>query len=166
MNKPTLTQAINAAIEYALKQIHVCLPGRIEEYDFTEQKASVTPLLSIAYDDGTTVDMPIVQNVPVVFPAGGGASITFPLRQGDGVLLVFSERSIDQWLSLGGVVVPDDPRTFDLSDAIAIPGLNPFRGNGLAQDNDSVYITYNDATIKIGDDGTVDINDGNLTVET
>jgi len=165
MNKPTLTQGVKAAIDYALRSIHTCLPGRIEEYDHEEQMASVTPLLSIGYEDGTSLDLPIVQNVPVVFPSGGGASITFPLEQGDGVLLVFSERSIDQWLARGGVVVPDDPRIFDLSDAIAIPGLNPFKGNGLAQDNDGVWISYNDATINIKKDGQVDINDGNLTVD-
>lgn len=45
------------------------------------------------------------------------------MKAGDGVLLVFSQRSIENWLD-GSKGSPDDPRMFDLSDAFAIPSCN------------------------------------------
>jgi hypothetical protein len=58
---------------------------------------------------------------------GAGAyKITFPVAAGDIVLLCFAQTSLDNWLQLGGVVDPQDSRKFDLSDAIAIPGLLSF----------------------------------------
>jgi len=35
--------------------------------------------------------------------------------------LIFSERSLDTWLTYGGIQKPDDFRKHDLSDAFAIP---------------------------------------------
>ena len=48
------------------------------------------------------------------------------MNAGDQVLLVFSERSLDVWLSAGGIVDPNDTRKHHISDAIAIPGCYPF----------------------------------------
>jgi hypothetical protein len=50
-------------------------------------------------------------------------TITFPLVAGDEVSLFFIERSIDNWLTQGGIQSPNDTRKFDLSDAYAVPVL-------------------------------------------
>ena len=71
--------------------------------------------------------MPVIPCVPVVFPAAGGFSVTFPVNVGDTVLLVFASQSLDNWLfSDGHDTDPDDPRRHGLTDAIALPGLRPF----------------------------------------
>ena len=65
----------------------------------------------------------MIYNVPVLFPRSRKAAVTFPLEKGDTVLLVFAERSLDEWIEKGGnKVSPEDPRRHDMSDAIAIPG--------------------------------------------
>ncbi len=154
---------IFSAIKSVISGMHTCLPGRIGSYDYTTQKASVLPLLRDVYSDNQEIDMPVIIDVPVMFPAIGSVGLTFPVNPGDGVLLVFAERSIDKWLSKGGVVTPDDPRRFDLSDAIAIVGLDPFTETSQADNNDDVTLMNGDAKLKLQTGGKVAL--GNSTNE-
>jgi len=111
-----------------LADMRVSCPARVEKYDSAKQQVDVKPLLKESYtaEDGTDVveGLPVITNVPVVFPGGGGYRITFPIQAGDTVLLVFSDRSIDAWLTNGGEAAPVDERRHVLTDAIAIPGLH------------------------------------------
>lgn len=151
----TLNDAISLANQYALSGIHTALPGAIISYDYTVQKATIQPLLNKVWSDGTTMAMPVLENVPVIFPRSGGASLTFPVLEGDTCLLLFIERSIDLWLTTGGQVNPDDPRKFDLSDAIAIMGLSPFSTSSPAQNNSDLLLTYAGSIVRIKESGAV-----------
>ena len=153
----TITDAMRQAVLFQLYDVHTALPGTIIEYDNTLQKATVQPSLKKSYRDGTTQEMPILNNVPVIFPRAGGASLTFPVVQGDTCLLLFIERSTDLWKSVGGVVAPDDPRKFDLSDAVAIMGLMPFSENSLSENNEDVLLTYKNSNIRIKSSGEIQI---------
>lgn len=46
-------------------------------------------------------DLPPIQLVPVVLPAGGGFSTTFPLKKGDEGHLIFCDACIDNWFRNG-----------------------------------------------------------------
>lgn len=153
----TMTDAMRQAVLFQLYDVHTALPGTIISYDSTLQKATIQPSLKKSYLDGTTQEMPILNNVPVIFPRAGGASLTFPVVQGDTCLLLFIERSIDLWKSVGGVVAPDDPRKFDLSDAVAIMGLMPFSENSLSENNEDVLLTYKNSNIRIKSSGEIQI---------
>lgn len=160
-----LQDAIEAVVSNVLSGVHTCLPGRIESYDESEQKANVQPLIKKRYADGELVNLPIIVNVPVIFMRGGGALFSFPISVGDGVLLFFAERNIDLWLTKGGVVEPPDRRKFDLSDCIALPGLVDFANGDFPANNDDVMLRYSGGSVAIHNDGQIDINDGNLTVD-
>jgi hypothetical protein len=95
--------------------------------------------------------------VPVIFPRAGEASLTFPVSPGDACLLLFIERSTDLWKSVGGIVAPNDPRKFDLSDAVAIMGLMPFSENSLSENNEDVLLTYKNSSIRIKASGDIQI---------
>lgn len=127
---PTLAEVIRRGMDARIADIHVALPGRVESYDVATQKANVQPLLKrvIASEDGEEVlRMPVINDVPVIFPRGGGFFLSFPIQAGDHVLLIMNERSIDKWVvNDGGEVNPDDLRMHDLSDAVAYPGFYPF----------------------------------------
>jgi hypothetical protein len=116
----------------AVARVHTCLPGVVVSYDRTKQSATVQPAVRGRYKDPSTGElvtyqMPVIANVPVAFPSGAGLSITWDLESGDPVTLVFAERSIDEWKTVGGSdATPRDVRRHDLSDAIAIPGGRPF----------------------------------------
>lgn len=74
-------------------------------------------------------DLPILANVPVVFPHStvSGYSLTIPILIGDQVLVVIADRSIDEWQASGGTGRPVEsatPRAHDLTDAIAIIGIS------------------------------------------
>lgn len=153
----TMTDAMRQAVLFQLYDVHTALPGTIISYDSTLQKATIQPSLKKSYLDGTTQEMPILNNVPVIFPRAGGASLTFPVVQGDTCLLLFIERSTDLWKSVGGVVAPDDPRKFDLSDAVAIMGLMPFSENSLSENNEDVLLTYKNSNIRIKPSGEIQI---------
>ncbi len=143
---PTLAEVLRAAITAQLGNVHIALPARIEQYDEAEQKINAKPLLqnNVILSDGTEADpdvLPCINNVPVVFPRGGGFFMSLPLAVGDHVLLIFNERSIDKFLQGdGGDTNPTDVRMHDLSDAVAIPGFYPF-GSSLADaDPDNIVI--------------------------
>lgn len=71
----------------------------------------------------TSVNLPQLLDVPVVFPSAGGFLITFPMVKGDEVLVVFASRCIDAWWQSGGYGnIAMEARMHDLSDGFAIPG--------------------------------------------
>lgn len=153
----TMTDAMRQAVLFQLYDVHTALPGQVIFYDYSTQKATIQPCLKKSYLDGTTQEMPILNNVPVIFPRAGGASLTFPVAPGDTCLLLFIERSTDLWKSVGGVVAPNDPRKFDLSDAVAIMGLMPFSENSLSENNEDVLLTYKNSNIRIKASGDIQI---------
>lgn len=138
------------SVNALLCNVHTSLPGIIVSYDAENNKATVQPALNKNFTSGE-MPMPILESVPVMFPN----NIVFPINEGDYVLLIFVERSIDLWLSVGGQVTPTDPRKFDLSDGIAIPGLMPFTQSYPNNNNQDYVINFGGSTITIKPDGAV-----------
>ncbi len=122
---PSMAQVLKDAIDGRLAELHTAMPALVESYDAATGFAAVSPCLKRKYVAGDLVELPVINNVPVLFPRGGNAAITFELQKGDVVLLVFAERSVDRWKTAGGKVDPKDPRKHALSDAFAIPGGYP-----------------------------------------
>lgn len=122
---PTLEEVLRLAINEQLAELHTAIPAVVESYDAAKQTITARPSLKRKYSDNSVIERPLIPNVPVAFPRGGGASMTFPLKKGDSVLLVFAMRSLDVWKNKGGVVDPQDGRKFHITDAIAIPGGYP-----------------------------------------
>lgn len=158
-------ELLNIIIANKIADMHICMPAKILEYDYTKQKAKVQPSLNQKYNDGEVIELPAIYNVPVVHPASGGASITFPVNVNDTVLLVFSEKSLEEWLLNGEQVTPDDPRQNNLTDAIALLGLNPFSKTSPASNNTDLLIKYDGSEVKLKPSGIIDINatKGNIT---
>jgi len=150
----TPTDIIRQAINYEISNIHTCMPATIVSYDYTLQKAVVKPQLNRKYQGNQVLEFPNLINVPVVFPRTANFSIHFPLNAGDKVMILFSERSLEEWLQQGDQVTPNDPRKFDLSDAIAIVGLYDFSETSPAEDNENFIIKFGSAKLKINPDGT------------
>lgn len=128
---PTYAQVIRSAIARGLAELRVAMPGRIETYDATTQKASVLPLLKDAVrnaDGGIDIDpFPVIPGVPVLFSGGGGFRTTYPVRRGDTCLIIFSDKSMDLWKSAGGGPIdPVNTRAHELADAVCIVGLHSF----------------------------------------
>lgn len=147
-----MSELLAAALRKDRLGLCVAMPAQVLAYDHTNQRASVQPMLRKI--DGES--RPIIPNVPVIFPRAGGASLTMPVNVGDAVLLVFLDRSIDDWLARGGEVSLTDVRAHNYNDAVALPGLMPFTGNG-PPNNDDVLIEYAGARIIMKANGSVEI---------
>lgn len=83
-----------------------------------------------------------------MFPQSKNVTIAWPIKKGDGCLLVFSEQALDYWM-YGKET--DTKLKFDLTNAIAIPNLTS-GGNStmkLACDEDAVAIAAGDTKAKI-----------------
>lgn len=129
-------EIILSAIEGRLAEVHTGLPAKVVSFDPSTQSCSVQPLLvRVTRDEnGTLISMriPVLTNVPIVYPTFGTWSITGPLAVDDIVFLAFAERSLDNWLDAekGLEVIPRPSHKHDLSDAIAIPGMRQ-RGSAI-----------------------------------
>lgn len=118
--------AFDALAKSVFSMMRVSMPGIIESFDPDTVTCVVRPAIMGSVQDEvgnhTSKELPLLMDVPVVFPRGGGCTITFPVKAGDECLVVFSDRCIDFWWQNGGVQEPVDPRQHDLSDAFAFVG--------------------------------------------
>lgn len=136
-------------------EINTCLPGKVISFDGT--RAVVKPALDKLFADGRVCDAPEIISVPVVFPCGKTWRMGGPLFEGDGVVLFFSQRALEAWLDSGDRV-PNDPRMFSVSDAIAIPGLNPasyYAANKQLVDTENFFIQMGAAVMQMTPGGNI-----------
>lgn len=155
-----LSEALRALKDNVMSELNVALPASIESYIPSLRQAAVLPTIKRKYLDGTEEEMPVIKGVPVSWPCGGGGSLTMPLARGDTGLLIFSDRSLDRWLTQGSIAAPDDRRKHALSDAIFIPGISPFNSLSPQDNNDDVLLKYNLAEIRITKAGKFSIKKG------
>lgn len=145
------------------------LPCIVQSVDYTKMTLVAQPAIQgTTYDannNATTVNLPLLADVPIVYPGAGGFVITFPINAGDEVLVIFASRCIDAWWALGGVQIPMEMRMHDLSDGFAIPGPR-------SQPNVVPSISTTDLQIRnkagttfigIGADGSVKVTAPSLT---
>lgn len=121
-----LTEAVRAAIGGDRAGLWTALPGIVQSYDPAAMTVSVQPAIRAVVEDevgrSAPVTLPLLVDVPVCFPGGGGFTLTFPIRAGDECLVVFAARCIDGWWQSGGVQPQAEPRMHDLSDGLAVFG--------------------------------------------
>ena len=125
MNDPIV--AMSVALGGWQSKLHTAGPGIIESFDRDAMTCSVQPAIKGQVRDETgavqDVDLPMLVDCPVQFPAGGGCTLTFPVKPGDECLVVFSSRCIDSWWQSGGVQSQADLRMHDMSDGFALLGF-------------------------------------------
>jgi phage baseplate assembly protein V len=121
-----IEELIRSAMQSMRAGLWTAMPGRIVFYDSTANTATVQlGIRAVGRGESgrqSAVSIPVLPDVPIVFPHGGGATLTFPIAAGDEVLVVFASRCIDAWWQSGGEQLPFEPRMHDLSDGFAIPG--------------------------------------------
>lgn len=166
-------QIIETAISSVLSDRHTAMPGIIDSFDAAKQTATVRPALKQPYlpdsqiGDPEWMEIKLLVDVPVVFPATANYALTFPVAQGDECLLIFSERPIDVWQTKGDVQEFDDMRTQDYSDAIAIIGLRSQPNKLSNYDADHVQLRSTDGTtvITLDDKGIVTLKAISIILE-
>lgn len=162
--------------------------GSINKFDLTKKTAEVQILFKRIYPDAaspngqTVASVPLLVDVPVVTLQGGGAALEMPISVGDQCLVFFSDRNIDAWFKNGAEAAPFDGRTHDLSDGIALVGVNALNGTlpdyvatearlisgvsrlGVLKDGSMAFLRYSDTVIWSDSTGS-HMNQGDATVE-
>lgn len=112
-------------INEAMFRTRCCIPCIVQSYNSENNTVECQPAVRerIINEDGTIqyVQLPLLINVPVVFPGSANFDIKFPLSKNDECLVFFSDLSIDNFWQKGSVQNPVEVRRHDLSDGMAIP---------------------------------------------
>lgn len=152
------------------EKLRVAMPGIIQSFDAEAVTAVVQ--LAIRYierdnnGNQTTNDYPLLVDVPVMFPRGGGCTLTFPVKEGDECLVIFADRCIDFWWQSGGVQEPADGRMHDLSDAFAIvgPQSQAKKISGISTTSTQLRTDDGEAFIELATGGAVTITSPQVTI--
>ena len=112
-------------INEAMFRTRCCIPCIVQFYNSENNTVECQPAVRerIINEDGTIqyIQLPLLINVPVVFPGSENFDIKFPLNKNDECLVFFSDLSIDNFWQKGSVQNPVEVRRHDLSDGMAIP---------------------------------------------
>lgn len=135
--RPTLAQAIEQVAGAVMGARRGPTPARVVAY-LAPDRCDVQLVLAEAED----VDPPIVRNVPIAYPMSAVGGVHFPLSVGDVVFLVPAERSLDEWALTGAEgQVPRSPRSFALSDVVAVPSIRALANPPLNADGVSTVVS-------------------------
>lgn len=159
MDVNEFAQGIEDMISNGIAGIHTACPATIVSFDAGTCVASVKPTMTYYKSDGTTLDYPVIIGVPVFMPKAGSSQITYPVKAGDSCLLVFAERSIDEWMGKGNSD-NHDPRRYDLTDAFCFVGMCP--SQSISADN--VEVINGGTKISLTPSNTINVV-GNINVQ-
>lgn len=171
-------EGLRSMMDGRLSSLWTALPGIVQSFNPLQMTAVVKSAIKFKQTspDGSIQwkDFPLFLDVPIVWPSGGLFTMTFPVTEGDEVLVVFASRCIDSWWQNGESQNQFEFRMHDLSDGFAIPG--PVSQPNVIPNisTDAAELRTNDGTVKISifSDGAIEITapvgvtiNGDLTVE-
>lgn len=170
-------EAMRLVLDGRQSTIWTAIPGIIQSVNLAAMTCVVQPAIQGQIEDENgeiqSVNLPLLVDVPIVFPGAGGFLITFPMAAGDEVLVVFASRCIDAWWQSSGIQRPMEARMHDLSDGFAIPGPRslPRAVSGISSTGAQLRNQAGTTYIEIAADGKIKLVSpvevavtGNLTV--
>jgi hypothetical protein len=157
---PTLADVLFNLKQDIFSTMNCVKIGKIIKFDGTKKTAQIQILFKRVLPDGTIQSLPLLVDCPVLTPQGGGGALQFPIAAGDQCLVLFSDRRIDEWLQNGAEAAPGDGRMHDLSDGIAIVGLNALNSSLPAYPTNKVLMTYQGSTVELDAAGIKFIGSG------
>lgn len=143
-----LDEALRRVLQSERLDLHVAMPATVLSYDSDTQTANLRPMVRRVIpaadedvDEDQTEELPVLPNVPILWPRAGLLKFHFhaPMEEGDGVLVLFCDQDLNQYRRTGQVSDPGVGTRHGLSGAVALPGLFPI-GNDLTVDSDDAQI--------------------------
>ena len=156
-------EQVEKAARSVMEEMHTAIPGKITAFNVGTGFATVKPYGTYTTDSGRKMAYPTVTEVPVIIP----------ITVGMDCLLIISEQELDAWI--GGGESENDIR-FDLTSAIAIPGLSN-KGNAALREacskkslilqNGATKVSVNKDNVEIAGNLIVsgDVKAGNISLK-
>lgn len=117
-------------------RLNTCIPAIVDSFDPTTQRVSAIPAIKAKYITPDLqveyIDYPKITNIPLAITKTAGLKITVPVKKGDNCTLIFSQRSIDNFIMdgtkvakpfEGDVLYTSSLRCMDMTDALCFPGI-------------------------------------------
>lgn len=169
MNKPLQygnQPSLASLIELLQKNIMTCLNchqvGEIVSFNADNQTAEIIIKMTYVVND-KILEYPLLIDCPCIVLGGGLGRVTFPISSGDGCLVLFNDRDIDNWFSGGQTMPPRTDRKHSFSDAIAIVGLHNSQNKITDYLASGTELKYGNSSIKL-EAGKITINNGTSTI--
>lgn len=149
---------------------------QVVDYDGSTNLVSIQPCISVARPNGTDLaayQLPVIEDIPVFQFGSGTMMITVAPATDSYGLYVVSDRDLNNWLAIGGIVDPVSGVMHDISSGFFLPGVYPTVAdgdNGLispAINTDRIELRLRDGSAYaalISSTGQFNVN-GNLTVD-
>lgn len=166
--------------------LNTAIPAIVDEFDVATQRVAATPAIQAKYVtpemEVKYINYPKITNIPLALIKCPGLKITCPVKKGQNCTLIFSQRSIDNFLLDGQIHAPFDGnnpqycsiRCMDLTDAMCFPGIitNPeaisdYNNNAIEIRNDdgTTKITVSENDLQFTQGGaTLTMSDNNITM--
>jgi hypothetical protein len=163
------TEMLRKSMEGHTNELRVAMPGVVVSYDSSAQTATIQPAIKekllingVVSDE----DFPLLVDVPIMFPGGGGYALTFPISAGDEVLVIFADMCIDSFWQSGGTDNNQiDKRRHDLSDGMAIPTRLSQASKLPSVSTSGVELRSEDGSMSMKITGSaITINGGNINI--
>jgi hypothetical protein len=141
------------------RELHTCIPGAVTKVytKGTSRIVDAKPLIRVTQIDGAQADLDIIQGVLLLTIGTTISSVIMPITAGDLVLLIFSEKALENWglstQSANGIY----GRQFDMSDAFAIPMNFGSTSTTENSNNADMLIKHNGQSITIKNNGDINV---------
>ena len=177
----TPEQVIPWMIEQFIHQhVNTCMMGMVDTYDSATKRARVQPALRTRIapagdSPGELKVKPLLLNVPLRQISTGGHMVHHQVDKGDVVLVMFSQRGLNQFKSQWGQISdPDKGSFFAYRDAVAIPWgvetIAPVSDRGVVIQSESgntfVHLLNDDhVEARVGSNYVKITSDGHIQIE-
>jgi hypothetical protein len=104
-----LVDALQGMVDYRLLSLFTITPARVTNVDYNNNHLNAQPLIRTKYSDNSQQTPPELFHIPIfILSANGGtARVTLPVKVGDTVLVLYSQRSLGDFYESDGKTVVD-----------------------------------------------------------
>lgn len=172
MTTDAIQDVLTAAFTSQMSNVYTAMPCIVVGVrdGLNGQMVDIQPTINQKFKDGTVKERPPIQGIPVSFPVSSTSGMTFPIKNGDTGMAIFSMRNMDSWKSGNGrPVSPTNFAKMDKGDAIFLPGIQP---PSMAVNNPGKHVLShdtkdtvmfanlgsNECEVRLKADGSIEIN--------
>lgn len=124
-NHTDLQDVLNSLRNNIFSTFNCIQIGKISKFDKDNQTVDVDIQIKRQISGDRSETYAPLKECPLVVMQGGGSYMEFPVKVGDFCIVLFNDRDIDNWWYANQLTDPNTKRKHDLSDGIAIVGINP-----------------------------------------